>query len=143
MTSWQRGDDPRDAFLTDPVVAADVLDLLTDPRSRERGCLTVLLCDDDGRAHPTPLLVEDVPLEMERAELARPLDSLAAAMAHLAPAYVVARGRPGGVRFTDSDRLWHQALIDVSREHGIRLVGAYLATPDAVRAFPDWLAAAS
>ncbi|HYN30806.1 MAG TPA: hypothetical protein VES95_13205 [Dermatophilaceae bacterium] len=141
--SFSHQDDPFDAPLTDPVAAADVVDLVTDRGSREAGCLTVLLCGEDGVPLSGPIVIDDVPLALSGDELAGPLGSLAAAMAHLAPAFVVARGRPGGVRFTDLDRGWHQALLEASREHGIRLLGAYLATPEAVRPFPDWLVAAS
>ena len=37
---------------------------------------------------------------------------------------------------TDSDRCWHQVAIDSCRRAGVRLVGAFLATPAAVRSFP-------
>ncbi len=48
----------------------------------------------------------------------------------------------GSVLFSDSDRRWHQVAIDACRAAGIPLVGAFLATPAAVRSFPEPLGAA-
>ena len=47
------------------------------------------------------------------------------------------RGRDGSVLVTDADRRWHQVAIDACRVAGIPLVGAFLATPAVVRAFPE------
>ena len=53
------------------------------------------------------------------------------------------RGRSGSILLTDTDRAWHQALIEVCRRHGVPLLGTFLATPAAVRPFPPDLQAAS
>lgn len=50
--------------------------------------------------------------------------------------------RDGSVLLTDADRAWHETVIEACRAGGARLVGAYLATPATVRAFPEPLGAA-
>ena len=57
-------------------------------------------------------------------------------------ALLFVRGREGSAPFTDADRRWHQVAIDACRGAGIPLVGAFLATPAVVRAFPGPLGAA-
>jgi hypothetical protein len=55
---------------------------------------------------------------------------------------VFVRGRSGSVLLTDVDRRWHEAVLGSCRSAGVRLLGAFLATPATVRSFPEPLAPA-
>lgn len=129
----------RDLPLDDPTLRADLVDLVVSLEAREGGCLALLLLDDD-HVCTTPVLVEQmgVPDASQVREVLRTfLGRLAA------PAAVVAIGREGSGLFTDADRACHQAVVEECREHGITLLGTYLASDNHVREMPDHLRLAS
>ncbi len=132
--------DIRHVPVTSPKLAADLVDLFVFEASRDEGCLLVVRLDDDGLAQD-PILIGEVGDSRDPAGARRFFDSLCAELG--SPALILARGRPGGPMLTDRDRAWHQLFLDVCRANGVRLVGAFLATPGQIRAFPTPLEVAS
>ena len=129
---------PRDLAkhpLHDDGVAADVIDLIVGPDDRERGCVALMLCDDRA-VGVRPVLIADVPPHAGPGPVLTLLDRILPGVARDGGMVLFGRGRPGGVLLTDTDRRFHQAVIDACRSHGVPLIGAFLATPAAVRPFP-------
>lgn len=128
-----------DLPLDDPLLAADVVDLVVSHADRVGGCAAFLLLEPDLRLR-TPFVVGEVGdardpwmLRDGLVEALRPLDL---------GGVVLARGRDGSVLLTDTDRAWHEMVLDVCRRLGVPLVAAFVATPAAVRSFPAPLRAA-
>ena len=67
------------------------------------------------------------------------LTGLAATLRAARGALVLVRGRPGRVLLTDDDRRWHELVLATCRREEVLVLGAYLATPAVVRAFPGAL----
>lgn len=128
-----------DLPLDDPLLAADVVDLVVSHADRVDGCAGFLLLDDTLRLR-TPLVIGDTGDEHDPWELR---DGLVEALRPLdLGGVVLARGRDGSVLLTDTDRAWHEMTLDVCRRLGVPLVAAFVATPAAVRPFPAPLRAA-
>lgn len=121
--------------LDDPALAADVVDLFLGHGDRLGGAVCLLLLDAELRLRQ-PCVIGDVPADADARQMAPFLGELARMMASDGGALVFARGRDGSVLLTDADRVWHEMVLEACRGGGARLVGAYLATPAAVRAFP-------
>lgn len=128
-----------DQPLTDPDVAADVIDLMISLGDRQRGTFSLVLCDPDDRYRATVMV--DLPSEFER--LSQPLDTsrlCSAVLGPLVPAVrtapgtgvILALGRPGPARSPDLDREWADAGTAISRAAGLRLLGFYIAARDGV-----------
>lgn len=130
--------DLRSRPLTDPALGADVIDLVVDPDTREGGALALMLCDENDHGIQ-PFLVDGVPADADPTTVGAALRALLSVVADHDGSVLVARGRPGGILLTDADREWHQAVIEECRAAGTRLLGAFLATPAGVRAFPEGL----
>ena len=113
--------------------AADLVDLFVGHRSRIRGCVLLGIGDVDGRIRQ-PVVVDDVPIGADPDRLADIVELLSREFG--LPTLLFARGRTGSPVATDADRAWHQAVIDACRRHDIRLLGAFVATPDDVVALP-------
>lgn len=128
--------------LDDETIAADVIDLILEPEDRERGCLAAMLCDSVG-VGIQPVVLGDIPPGEATAGVRRLLDVLLPDVAAARGTILLGLGRAGSVLLTDADREWHEAAIQVCRNHGVRLLGAFVATPAAVRAFPPDLRVAS
>lgn len=128
--------------LHDGTIAADVIDLIVDPEDRERGCVAAMLCDADGIGRQ-PVVLSDIPHADAIAGVRRLLDIFLPQIAASGGTVLLGLGRPGSVLLTDADRAWHEAALDACRAHGVRLLGAFVATPAAVRAFPPDLRVAS
>ncbi len=126
--------------LDDPTMAADVVDLFVGHADRLGGSVCLLLLDEELRLRQ-PCLIGDVPDDADPGQMAPFLTELARMVAGDGGAVLFARGRDGSVLLTDADRAWHETVLDACRAGGARLVGAYLATPAAVRAFPGPLGA--
>ncbi|TCC23082.1 hypothetical protein [Kribbella speibonae] len=140
-----------DQPLTDPVLAADAVDLMVSLGDRRRGTLTVLICDPDARYLATVLvgLPESAATDLRRdpqlgpaidghppslAELCgTALDPVIPAV-HTAPGtgLILALGRPGPAGLTDVDSQWAHAATTICEAAGIRLLGFYSATKDGV-----------
>jgi len=128
--------------LTDTTLAADVIDLILEPDERERGCVAAMLCDADDIG-VQPLVLGDLGPEGPVTGARRLLDHVLPELAAVGGSVLLGLGRPGGVVLTDGDRAWHQSVLDLCRAHDVRLLGAYIATPAAVRELPPDLLAAS
>lgn len=128
-----------DLPLTDRLLAADVVDLFVSHADRVEGCAAFLLLDD-GLRLAQPCLMGEIPEGADPWDLR---DNLVHVLGQLPYAGMVfARGRDGSVLLTDADRRWHEVLLDVCRRTGLRLVAAFVATPAAVRSYPEPLEAA-
>lgn len=124
--------------LTDPDLAADVVDLVVRESDRATGCLSILLCDDTHRMIQ-PISITDLGLVApDRGEYGRPFDLIVGQFAERLGGVVVAIGRPRGHEPDDEARAWHEAAIAGCREHAVPLLGTYLATVDAVVEMPCW-----
>jgi hypothetical protein len=122
--------------LTDPVLAANAVDLFVTEAERRQGVLAALICDRRARFRTSILL--DLPRD---APLASP-KSCIRALAPLIPvlesrpdgALILALGRPRPDPPSDDD--WTQAAIQTCRSASIRLLAFYLATPTDLHAVP-------
>lgn len=132
----------RDLPLTDPALAADVVDLMLGEDERRAGCLGMMLCDETGRG-VQPVVVSDVPERARVDALSQLLELVLPVLGEQHGALLVGRGRRRGLTPTDDDRVWHQCVIDACQNHGVRLLGYHLATPDGVLALPEPLSNAS
>ncbi len=113
--------------------AADLVDLFVSHRSRIRGSVLLGIGDDAGRILQ-PVVIDDVPPDADPSQVGEFLDLMARRLGVVT--LLFARGRTGHVAATDRDREWHQVVIDACRRHDIRLLGAFVATPDEVVALP-------
>jgi hypothetical protein len=122
--------------LTDPVLAANAVDLFVTEGERRQGVLAALICDRRARFRTSILL--DLPRD---APLASPKSCIRA----LAPLIPVLEGRPDGALILalgrpkpdpPSDDDWTQAAIHICRTASIRLLAFYLATPTDLHAVP-------
>ena len=142
MTFQDLPDNVRAVPLTEPSVQADVVDLILGMADRRGGSMAMMLCDSECRPFQ-PIVVGGVP----HADAADCLTRLLGLVAHVVTeetgSVLIARGRPGASTPTDDDRALHQLAIDQCAEHGIRLLGAFVATPAGVAALPEPLTAAS
>lgn len=128
--------------LDDPVIAADVVDLILDHDDRAAGAIGIMLCDALGHGLQ-PVVVGEVPSDLTPDRLGSDLEPVLAIVAEHGGMVILGRGRPGGLLLTDADREWHQAVLDLCRRLGVGLIGTYLASPAGVRAFPLHLARAA
>lgn len=118
--------------LSDPVLAADVLDLCVTDGDRIQGGLSVLLCRrDDTLAQP--VFVGDVPEDDLCATISRILD-VTEEMGDVG-AIVVGIVRSWG-SVTDADRMVHQRAIEVCGSAGLRLLGTFVVTTGGVTHLP-------
>ena len=124
-----------DLPLDTPGLGADVADLFVGVAAREAGAVAVLLTDDERRL-VQPVVVDDVPDDADPTEVVPLLDGISEMLRETGGGMVFVRGREGSVLLTDADRRWHEVVLAACRRGGVRLDGAYLATPATVRAFP-------
>jgi hypothetical protein len=132
----------RDLPLTDPAIAADVIDLIISDEARASGAIGVMVCDDQDRGLQ-PVVVSDVPEVAGSTSLAQLLELLLPVVSEERGSVLVGRGRRRGQSPTDADRAWHQQAIDSCGQRGVRLLGFYVATRDGVFAMPEPLGAAA
>ena len=124
-----------DLPLDTPGLGADVADLFVGITAREAGAFALLLTDGDRRL-VQPVVVDDVPDDADPAAVVPLLDGIAESLRRTGGGFVFVRGRAGSVLLTDADRHWHEVVLAACRRGGVRLDGAYLATPATVRPFP-------
>lgn len=118
--------------VADPVLAADLVDLVVSDADRRDGALGMLLCRPDGTlAQPVVVGTKDCPdlahvllLMLDRLPGLPGVDGL-----------VLAIARPWG-SLSDADRVIHQLAMDGCRDRGLRLWGTYLATSAGVTPLP-------
>lgn len=121
--------------LTDPVFAADVIDLVVRESDRIDGAVCALLCRPDFTMLQ-PVLVADIPDEPSPPACRAFLDLVLTGFGPEVGAVILALGRAAGTVPTDTERTWHQVTIDICREKGVPLLAAYLATCDGVTELP-------
>ncbi|GAA0929864.1 hypothetical protein GCM10009554_12530 [Kribbella koreensis] len=122
--------------LTDPVLAANAVDLFVTAGERRQGVLAALICD--GRARFRTSILLDLPRD---APPASP-KSCIRALAPLVPvlqcrpdgALILALGRPKPDPPSDHD--WTQAALQTCQAASIRLLAFYVATPTELHAVP-------
>lgn len=126
----------RELPLTDPVLAADVVDLVCSEYNRAQGCLMVLICDADQRPIQ-PIMLEGRPdLDGEPISSAG-LRNLATAVDECGASALIAVGKPAGP-VDDRDRRLHQRLLDAFAERGVPIIATYLATCERIVRMPDF-----
>lgn len=130
----------RELDLSDHSHAADVIDLITLVEDRELGCFSAMLCDEDNRG-VQPVCLNDVGPGSSAEVMAQLLTLVLPLLTQTGGSILLARGRIGPLRPTDDDRKWHQRAIELCREHGVKLLGFHVATPQGVRRLPDPLVA--
>ncbi len=128
-----------DLPLDTPGLGAGVADLVLGVADREAGAVALLLTDADGR-FVQPCVLGGVPADADPQALVPLLAEVTSVLREARGGLVLVRGRDGSVLVTDADRRWHEAVLAACRRSGVRLDGAYLATPAAVRPFPAALA---
>ena len=136
MTFEDLPDNWSDLPLDTPGLAADVADLVVGYRDRIGGCIGLVLTRAD-LTMAQPAVVSDLDDSVPPEQLGPFLGQLAAMVSEAGGALVFVRGRDGSVLLSDTDRRWHQLVLEVCRARGVRLVGAFLATPATVRSFPE------
>lgn len=135
---------PRDVknhSLTDPALAANVIDLILGDEARASGAIALMLCDAQDRGLQ-PVVLTDVPETADAEGLRQLLDHLLPLVAEERGSVLVGRGRRRGLTPTDTDREWHELTTAACGRHGVRLLGYYLATADGIVALPEPLTAA-
>ena len=128
--------------LTDPRLAADVIDLIIGDEARASGCIGVMVCDHHDRGIQ-PIVLTDVPESADSSGLRQLLDMLVPIIAEDGGSVLIGRGRRSGSAPNDLDRAWHQQAIESCATGGVRLLGFHLATPHGVFPLPEPLSAAS
>ncbi|QFG68108.1 hypothetical protein [Ornithinimicrobium pratense] len=118
--------------VADPILAADLVDLVVSDADRRDGALGLLLCRPDGRlAQPVVVSTLGCP------DVLNLLDLVLDQLPHLPgiDGLVLAIARQWG-GLSDEDRALHQAALELCRDHGLTLWGAYLATSAGVSPLP-------
>lgn len=135
-------EDIRTVALTDPVVQADVIDLILGLEVRHGGGVAMMVCDTLDRGIQ-PIVVDDIPDGADVSGLRALLDLLLPVVGQAGGSVLIGRGRRRSLVPTDRDRAWHQCAIEACRRHGVRLLGFHLATPQGVEAMPAVISEAS
>jgi hypothetical protein len=111
------------------------LEALIDRTERRHRTLWIFVCDDQNR----PLVVSpisDVPADASLAECRRVVSLFAEVLADAGGggALLVVITRPSPSAVAETDRSWYYAVHGICREHGVRVLGVHLMTPDTHRA---------
>lgn len=123
--------------LRDPRLAADVVDLVVRDDERDGCCLSLLLCDADGRMIQ-PVTVDGIDPTSDEADRRALFEAFFGHLGSSLAAVVVAIGRPRGSAPDDDTRAWHESALRTTRESGVELLATCLATRDGVTVLPTW-----
>lgn len=118
--------------VADPILAADLVDLVVSDADRRDGALGLLLCRSDGTlAQPVVVSTEGCP------DVAQLLDLVVDQLPQVpgVDGLVLALARAWGGP-TDADRHLHQVALEVCRTRSLTLWGTYLATASGVTRMP-------
>lgn len=129
-------DDLRQRPLTDPVLQADVIDLVLSPEVRRGGGVALVTCDERDRAVHCVALT-DVPDSADPSAFRDLLHLLLPPVAAEGGSVLLGRGRRRSLAPTERDRVWHQCALDTCRRVGVRMLGFYVATAEGVAAMPE------
>lgn len=124
-----------DCSLSDPTLAADVVDLCLSEGDRRLGLLKVIFCDERDRFHGAV----DIELRDRHGQIH--LDGCRTALKPVVAAVratpgiglLLALGRPGPEIWPPIDNEWADAATSVCAEADIRLLAFYVATADHIR----------
>ncbi|WP_295702684.1 hypothetical protein [Lapillicoccus sp.] len=130
-------DDWKSRPLTDPRLAADVVDLFVRDDDRRAGAVAVLVCDDEHRLlQPVVVTMDADPVPLVDKQLV--VERFTELVGHgLGSSLILAVARPRGAFLTDGDREWHEVAIRGCREAGIDLLGLFVVTRHTVREVVD------
>ena len=127
-------DDWKQQPLTDPRLAADVLDLCVSDADRRSGALAVLMCDEQGRLLQ-PGIISDLDYSSSEAERGRMLGIFVTHLAEFFDSVMFALARADGLSVTADDVRWARAAQHAC-ESKVRLLGFHLITRDGSRLLP-------
>lgn len=130
----------RELDLSDRAHAANVIDLITLEEDRALGCFSAMLCDGENRGRQ-PVCLQGLKPGAPPDSMDQLLSMVLPLVAQAEGSVLLGRGRPGMLRPTDDDRLWHEQAIRACRAHGVRLLGFHVATDEGVVRLPDSLEA--
>lgn len=119
--------------LADPVLAADVLDLVVNDRDRMQGGLSFLLCRGDGRLSQ-PVFVGQIPHEAARRETVGSTVLTAVTLPGVG-GLVVGIVKPWGC-VDDDDRVLHEHILAMCRRAQLPLLGTYVVTGTGIDRLP-------
>jgi hypothetical protein len=124
-----------DKPLSDPALAADVVDLLVSLGDRRRGTFTVVICDSDDRYVAAVSI--DLPSEFKHLmPTPQPSELCSTALGAIMPAVrtapgaalLLALGRPGPDWWPELDTEWAEAASHICRAAEVRLLGFHIAS---------------
>lgn len=130
----------RERPLTDPLLVADVLDLMVSDADRCAGALAVLLCDEQARLMQ-PGIISDLDYDSSEAERCRMLAIFVANLAPYFDSVLFALARADGLSITADDESWARS-VQYACSGEVRLLGFHLVTRDGSRLVPGTIAAA-
>jgi hypothetical protein len=133
---------PRDVAqrpLTDPRLAADVLELCVPFPDREAGALCVLLCDDEDRL-AQPMVIGEIghPSAEDRLQFMVGIFGMARQLIPYG-SLLIAIARADGLSLTPDDVLWARSALAAA--DGYRLLGIHVVTMHGSREIPRAAAA--
>jgi hypothetical protein len=122
--------------MTDPAITADVLDLVVRDADRDSGAVAALMCNPAGRL-VQPAVVTLPPGGVQPGDHRRFFDVVCAGMVAACGeadpgGILVAVARPGRPVVTPDDRAWLDAAGRSCTDHGVRLLGTWLVTGQAL-----------
>jgi hypothetical protein len=124
-----------DLPLSDPALAADVVDLFVSLGDRQRGTFTVVICDSDDRY--VAAVGIDLPSEFKHLRpTLQPSELCTTALGAILPAVrtapgaalLLALGRPGPDFWPELDTEWAEAASHICRAAQVRLLGFHVAS---------------
>lgn len=118
--------------LTDPHLAAGVLDLFTPERARHESTLVMLLCHPSGRLMQ-PILIDDIPRRLPAEEKARTLQGLLHSASSFGASVVLAVGARRS-RLTAEVIAWTDEARAACAAVDVPLLGVYVVSGDGVAA---------
>lgn len=117
--------------LSDPTLAADVVDLTLNSADRRRTSVGLLLCDDRHRLLQ-PMVINDIG-HCSAAEQRHLFQTVCNAMPGIgASSLVVTLARPVGTALTATDRAWLESAREVCASRKVSLIGTFLADLEVV-----------
>ncbi len=127
--------------VTDPEIAADVLDLIVRDADRVTGSVVAVVCNAAGRV-VQPVVVELPPDGVGPGEHRRFFDVVCMGIASASGdahrgGILAAVARSRGPFVTGDDREWHDAAARSCAQHGVRLLGTWLVTRAVIRRIDD------
>jgi hypothetical protein len=121
--------------LSDPTLAADVVDLCLSVGDRRLGLLKAIFCDSEDRFHgQVEIELRDRHDQLHLTDPRAVLEPVAVAL-RSAPgtSVLLALGRPGPPSWPAIDNTWAETAATICADSDIPLLAFYVATPEDVR----------